>query len=92
VIWLARASIEFVCFLSQAETFAVASITPQVKLPAEGLDFDSVVTSFERSLLEQALDRCKGNKKRAAELLRIKRTTFAAKLRSLEQSAVGGGV
>ena len=65
-------------------------VSGRVKLPAEGLDFDSVVSSFERSLLEQALDRCKGNKKRAAELLRIKRTTFTAKLRSLEQAAAGG--
>jgi DNA-binding NtrC family response regulator len=80
-------------FPLNAAAFGPASpLAAQVKLPAEGLDFDSVVTSFERSLLEQALDRCKGNKKRAAELLRIKRTTFAAKLRSLEQSAVGGGV
>jgi DNA-binding NtrC family response regulator len=78
--------------LNTAAFGAAAPLAAQVKLPAEGIDFDSVVSSFERSLLEQALDRCKGNKKRAAELLRIKRTTFTAKLRSIEQSAVPGRV
>ncbi len=58
------------------------AVAPDVRLPDEGIDFDSVVGLFERSLLEQALERTGGNKKRAAELLRIKRTTFAAKLRA----------
>ena len=59
-------------------------LAPEVRLPAEGLDFDSVVSHFELSLLQQALVRSSGNKKQAADLLRIKRTTFAAKLRSLQ--------
>ena len=65
------------------------SVAPDVRLPAEGLDLDSVVGGFERSLLEQALERTGGNKKRAAELLRIKRTTFAAKLRASSQARSG---
>ena len=65
------------------------SVAPDVRLPTEGLDFDSVVGGFERSLLEQALERTGGNKKRAAELLRIKRTTFAAKLRASSQARSG---
>lgn len=32
----------------------------------------------------QALDRSKGNKRAAAELLRLKRTTLTAKIKSLE--------
>ncbi len=56
-----------------------------VKLPPEGLDFETVVAGMERSLLRQALERTGGNKKRAADLLRIKRTTFSAKWRSLEE-------
>ena len=64
-------------------------LVPELRLPADGLDFDSVVTQFELGLLHQALQRCRGNKKRAAELLRIKRTTFAAKLRSLQAARAG---
>lgn len=57
---------------------------PRVTLPAGGIDFESVVTGLELDLLRQALRRSGGNKKRAADLLGIKRTTFTAKLRSLE--------
>ena len=67
----------------------VPSVAPDVRLPNEGLDFDSVVGRFERSLPEQALERTGGNKKRAAELLRINRTTFAAKLRASSQAHSG---
>ena len=59
-------------------------VAPRVTLPAGGIDFDSVVTGLELDLLRQALRRSGGNKKRAADLLGIKRTTFTAKLRSLE--------
>jgi transcriptional regulator with PAS, ATPase and Fis domain len=59
---------------------------PEVRLPAEGLDLDSVVMEFELRLLKQALERAGGNKTRAADLLRLKRTTFAAKLRTLDET------
>ncbi|HUG81435.1 MAG TPA: sigma-54 dependent transcriptional regulator [Bryobacterales bacterium] len=59
---------------------------PEVRLPAEGLDLDSVVMQFELRLLKQALERAGGNKTRAADLLRLKRTTFAAKLRTLDET------
>ncbi len=60
---------------------------PEIQLPQAGLDFDAVVTELERSLLKQALNRSAGNKKQAADLLGIKRTTFAAKWRVLEKAA-----
>jgi DNA-binding NtrC family response regulator len=59
---------------------------PEVRLPAEGLDLDSTVMQFELRLLKQALERSGGNKTRAADLLRLKRTTFAAKLRTLDET------
>ena len=55
-----------------------------IALPEEGLDFERVIGSIELNLLEQALERAKGNKKLAAEMLGLKRTTLAAKLKSLE--------
>jgi len=57
-----------------------------IAVPSDGLDFEHTVSSLERSLLEQALRRTQGNKKLAAELLHLKRTTLTAKLKTLEMS------
>ena len=57
-------------------------------VPDEGLDFERTVSAIERSILTQALQRTGGNKKQAAELLRLKRTTLAAKLKSLQMVGV----
>ena len=61
---------------------------PLVPVPDDGLDFERIVGDFERSILDQALQKTGGNKKMAAEMLRLKRTTLSAKLRSLEAAAV----
>jgi DNA-binding NtrC family response regulator len=58
---------------------------PLVQVPDEGLDFEATVNSIERSMLQQALLKCSGNKARAADLLRMKRTTLLAKMKSLEE-------
>jgi DNA-binding NtrC family response regulator len=58
-----------------------------LELPDDGLDYEQTVSSFERCILEQALRRTDGNKKRAADMLRLKRTTLTAKLKSLEATA-----
>jgi len=55
-----------------------------VQVPDDGLDFEQTVSRIARNILEQALRKTNGNKKMAADLLRLKRTTLAAKLRSLE--------
>lgn len=56
-------------------------------LPETGIDFDAAVTNFQRTIIEQALERSGGNKTVAADLLRMKRTTLLAKLRNLETPA-----
>jgi DNA-binding NtrC family response regulator len=58
-----------------------------VAVPDQGLDFERTVGSIELNILEQALRKTRGNKKLAAEMLGLKRTTLAAKLKSL--AAVG---
>jgi transcriptional regulator with PAS, ATPase and Fis domain len=58
----------------------------ELQLPPQGLDFEDAVGRFERSILRQALNRSGGNKTQAAGLLGLKRTTLAAKLRSLGES------
>jgi DNA-binding NtrC family response regulator len=58
--------------------------TPEpVYVPETGLDFGATVSRFERSILEQALSKCAGNKAKAAEILGMKRTTLLAKLKAL---------
>lgn len=61
--------------------------TPLVSVPDHGLDFEQTVAVIERSILEQALRKTGGNKKAAAAMLRLKRTTLSAKVRSLEPEA-----
>lgn len=61
--------------------------TPSAVLPDGGFDYERVVGDFERQILRQALQRTNGNKKAAADILRLKRTTLNAKLKSLEAAA-----
>ena len=54
-------------------------------LPDDGVDLDELVARFEHGLIRRALDRTDGNKRQAAELLRLKRTTLIEKLKRLER-------
>jgi transcriptional regulator with GAF, ATPase, and Fis domain len=58
-----------------------------VSVPDGGLDYEETITSIERSILQQALEKTGGNKKAAARMLRLKRTTLSAKIRTLESAA-----
>ncbi len=66
---------------------AKAGRAPVVAVPDSGLDYEQTLAVIERSILEQALRKTGGNKKAAAEMLRLKRTTLSAKVRSLEPVA-----
>jgi DNA-binding NtrC family response regulator len=56
---------------------------PLVSVPDGGLDYESTLAAIEKSILDQALHKTGGNKRAAAEMLRLKRTTLSAKVRSL---------
>jgi DNA-binding NtrC family response regulator len=60
---------------------------PTISLPDEGLDFEQHVANMERAILTQALRNTGGNKAQAAGMLRLKRTTLSAKLKSLARTA-----
>ncbi len=60
---------------------------PLVAVPDSGLDYEQTLAGIERSILEQALRKTGGNKQAAADMLRLKRTTLSAKVRSLETAA-----
>ncbi len=57
--------------------------TPFVEIPDEGIDFQTVVTDMERELITQSLRRTNGNKKLAAKLLSLKRTTLIEKIKRI---------
>jgi len=69
---------------------AAGGVHPVIAVPDYGLDFEQTVGTLERDILEQALRKTKGNKKLAAEMLGLKRTTLAAKLKSLSAVAAVG--
>jgi DNA-binding NtrC family response regulator len=46
-----------------------------------GIDFDNVVSDLERDLIMQSLRKTSGNKKMAARLLNLKRTTLIEKMK-----------
>ena len=60
-----------------------AVTAPFVDFPEEGLDLPAYLSSIERDLIQKSLERTGGNRNKAAELLRIKRTTLVEKLKRL---------
>jgi transcriptional regulator with GAF, ATPase, and Fis domain len=62
-------------------------VTDNFAVPDHGIDFTLIVSGFERKLLDQALEKAKGNKSQAADLLGMKRSTLVSKLRVLEMAA-----
>jgi two-component system, NtrC family, response regulator PilR len=55
--------------------------------PDEGLDFERYIEGVELSLIRRSLERTHGNKRQAAKLLNLKRTTLIEKLKRLEPRA-----
>jgi DNA-binding NtrC family response regulator len=60
-----------------------ATVVPAVEFPDGGVDLTAYLACIERDLIARALERTGGNRNRAAELLRIKRTTLVEKLKRL---------
>jgi transcriptional regulator with GAF, ATPase, and Fis domain len=56
---------------------------PFVDFPEAGLDLPDYLASIERDLIQRALDMTQGNRNKAANLLRIKRTTLVEKLKRI---------
>ena len=62
-----------------------ASAVHEDTMPEHGVDLDGYLSNVELMLIRKALDRTSGNKRRAADLLQIKRTTLIEKLKRLER-------
>jgi DNA-binding NtrC family response regulator len=54
-----------------------------IDIPDDGIHFNSMISELEKRLIFQSLQLSGGNKKRAASLLHLKRTTFVEKLRRM---------
>ncbi len=52
-------------------------------IPDDGVHFNTIVSDLEKRLILQSLQASGGNKKKAASLLHLKRTTFVEKLRRM---------
>jgi DNA-binding NtrC family response regulator len=53
----------------------------EIYIPDEGINFNTEVSELERKLILESLRKTNGNKREAAELLQLKRTTLIEKLR-----------
>ena len=67
----------------------VRSATPvaeanELWIPDNGVDFEGYIAKIELSLIRQSLEKTQGNKRQAAKLLNLKRTTLIEKLKRLE--------
>ncbi len=55
----------------------------EIYIPDEGVNFNTEVSNVEKELILQSLKKSGGNKKQAAKLLNLKRTTLIEKLKRL---------
>jgi transcriptional regulator with PAS, ATPase and Fis domain len=77
-----RPQVEVQDLTSEADTTPAPA--PDMAFPEEGVDFEHYVSNVELSLIKQSLERTQGNKRQAAKLLNLKRTTLIEKLKRLE--------
>ena len=62
---------------------ASSLLLPTVAIPDEGINFTQVVSQLERELIVRCLEKTGGNKRQAARLLQLSRTTLIDKLNRL---------
>ena len=60
-----------------------SGLLPSLNIPDEGINFQSVVSQLERDLILRCLEKTGGNKRQAARLLQLSRTTLIDKLQRL---------
>ena len=64
-------------------------LLPAVVIPDEGINFTEVVSQLERELIVRCLEKTGGNKRQAARLLHMSRTTLIYKLHRLNVAGDG---
>src|SRR5918994_84839 len=79
-----RSSIDVQDLAPEIQSQAAAVEGSQTWLPEDGIDFERYIEGIELSLIKRSLERTHGNKRQAARLLNLKRTTLIEKLKRLE--------
>jgi len=80
-----RAQLSIADLPDEVREFQQPAQSTEVTFPDEGVEMERLVADFEHSLIQRALERSGGNKRQAADLLHLKRTTLIEKLRRLER-------
>ena len=80
-----RAQLSIADLPDEIREFQQPAPSEEVAFPDEGVEMERLVADFEHSLIQRALERSGGNKRQAADLLHLKRTTLIEKLRRLER-------
>jgi DNA-binding NtrC family response regulator len=83
-----RTQIELHDFGPEIQQPAANVEATSVMFPEDGLDFDQYIEGIELSLIKRSLERTRGNKRQAAKLLNLKRTTLIEKLKRLDPAAL----
>ena len=82
-----RSQLDVADLAPELQNQPAAAESTQAWFPDEGIDFDRYVEAVELSLIRRSLERTRGNKRQAARLLNLKRTTLIEKLKRLEPPA-----
>jgi two-component system response regulator PilR (NtrC family) len=83
-----RSQIDVADLTPDIQKLPIAPDSSEVWFPDAGLDFDSYIEGVELALIRRSLERTRGNKRQAAKLLNLKRTTLIEKLKRLEAPSV----
>jgi DNA-binding NtrC family response regulator len=78
-----RREIDVTDLLPEMQEVPPATATPYVDLPEDGMDLNAYLSLLERDVIRRALERTRGNRNKASELLHIKRTTLVEKMKRL---------
>jgi DNA-binding NtrC family response regulator len=78
-----RQDIQIADLPPEVQALPQTATPPMVEFPEDGLDLPRYLASIERDLIQRALERTGNNRNKAADLLRIKRTTLVEKLKRL---------
>ena len=73
---MGRGQIEVTDLPPEIQNQPAAGADAQVWFPDEGIDFERYIEAVELSLIRRSLERTRGNKRQAAKLLNLKRTTL----------------
>jgi transcriptional regulator with PAS, ATPase and Fis domain len=78
-----RSQIDVQDLTSDIQQQAAPGDSTDIWFPDDGLDFAQYIETVELALIRRSLERTRGNKRQAAKLLNLKRTTLIEKLKRL---------